>query len=58
MSNAQYRDSGCPSQCMSINDYAPSSGTADACPIECLTNYANPNSTITCPSSCNFYNEY
>ena len=58
MSNAQYRDSGCPSQCMSINDYAPSSGTAESCPIECLTNYANPNSSITCPSSCNFYNEY
>jgi hypothetical protein len=58
MSNAQYRDSGCPSQCMSINDYAPSSGTAESCPIECLTNYANPNSSITCPSSCNYYNEY
>jgi hypothetical protein len=56
-SSALYRDAGCPSQCMSENDYAPLVGPV-TCPAECMTNYANPYSQANCPSSCGFYEDY
>ena len=56
-SSALYRDAGCPSQCMSENDYAPLVGPV-ACPTECMTNYSNPYFQQNCPSSCGFYEDY
>jgi hypothetical protein len=56
-SSALYRDAGCPSQCMSENDYAPLVGPV-VCPAECMTNYSNPYAQANCPSSCGFYEDY
>jgi hypothetical protein len=57
MNSSYYNDSGCPGKCISENDYSTING-AGACPVECLSGYANPNSTISCPANCNYYETY
>jgi hypothetical protein len=54
-SSAIYRDAGCPSQCMSENDYYGLNGeTAQSCPASCLSDYSSPEAGQNCPSVCNF----
>ena len=54
-SSAIYRDAGCPSQCMSENDYYGLNGeTSASCPASCLSDYAGPDAGVSCPSVCNF----
>ncbi len=54
-SSALYRDAGCPSQCMSENDYYGVMGeSAESCPAGCLSDYATPDAGMSCPSVCNF----
>ena len=55
--STQYRDAGCPGQCMNENDYAPLMGDV-ACAPECQTNFLNPYAKANCPSACNYYEEY
>ena len=57
MNSSYYNDSGCPGKCISENDYSTING-AGACPVECLSGYANPSSTISCPANCNYYETY
>jgi hypothetical protein len=54
-SSAVYRDAGCPSQCMSENDYYGLMGEgSESCPAACLSDYATPDAGMSCPSVCNF----
>ncbi len=57
MYSQYYKDAGCPSQCMTNNDYAPLMGEV-SCPTECKTNYAVPGVTTNCPSACTYFEDY
>ena len=42
---------------MTENDYSTVNG-GGACPVECMSGYANPSSSISCPANCNYYETY